>query len=246
MNKTILRNLSIALGLFFAPLAFASTVDLSPTTVNIEPGKTFTVQVYINPQSNTYSSKVELKYPADLLQVSSFVINDSWMALKQSGYDAMDNVNGVLLKSGGYPGGFTSKILFGTVTFNTVKAGSATISIGSNTNIPNVSNVNTLTDSPSVVVSIIAPVVIQPTTITTEKTSTTKVTQQTTQPTTQLTQEVEEEPAQQEVAEEDNSSEAQASLASTSSVWGNSWLWLLALVVIGFVIYIIYRKNEKK
>jgi hypothetical protein len=250
MNKTFLRNLSIALGLFFAPLAFASTVDLSPATVNIEPGKTFTVQVYINPQSNTYSSKVELKYPADLLQVSSFVINDSWMALKQSGYDAMDNVNGTLLKSGGYPGGFTSKILFGTVTFSAVKAGSATISVGSNTNIPNTSNVNTLTVSPSTVVSIIAPVIVQQQTTTTEKvpetTSTTKVTQQTTQPTTQLTQEVEEEPAQQEVTEEDNSSEAQASLASTSSAWGNLWGWLLALVVIGLVVYFIYRKNKKK
>ena len=116
MNKIFFKNLLvIALGLFIAPIAFASTVDLSPTTVNVEPDKTFTVQIYINPQSATYSAKVELKYPADLLKVNSFTINDSWMALKQSGYDAIDNVSGTLLKSGGYPGGFTNKILFGTV-----------------------------------------------------------------------------------------------------------------------------------
>lgn len=244
MNKTFLKNILIALGLFFAPLAFASTVDLSPTTVNVEPGETFTIQVYVNPQSATYSAKVELKYPADLLKVNSFVIDDTWMALKQPGYDAIDNVSGTLLKSGGYPGGFTNKILFGTVVFGAIKAGSATISVGSNTNIPNNSNVNTLVVSPSTVVSIVAPVITQQTTQQPTQQITAQVTQQT--PTTQSTEETET-PTQQTVAEENNSSETQmASLASTRSVWSNPWVLLLALIAIGFVVYIIYRKNKKK
>lgn len=264
MNKTILRNLSIALGLLFAPMAFASTVDLSPATVNTEPGKTFAVQVYINPQSSIYSSKVELKYPADLLQVNSFVINDSWMALKQSGYDAMDNINGTLLKSGGYPGGFASKTLFGTVTFSAVKAGSATISVGSNTNIPNASNVNTLTASPSAVVSIAAPVIVQQQKTTTpeevpekiivtapvtKKTTTPeKVPEKTTTVSKTITPETPEAeaPTQQVAIEEDGPSEAQASLVSTSSIWGNSWIWLLALIIIGSVVYFVYQRNKKK
>jgi hypothetical protein len=242
MNKTILGNLLIVLGLLFAPLAFASTVDFLPATVNVEPGKTFTVEIYINPQSITYSSKVELKYPADLLQESSFVMNDSWIALKQSGYDVTDNVNGILLKSGGYPGGFASKTLFGTVTFSAVKAGSVAISVGSNTNIPNTSNVNTLTDSPSVIVSVVEPVIVQQQTATvtekkSETTSTTKVGGQTT---TSSTQE-----ANQQATAEDGLAEAQmASLVSVSNQ--STWGWLLAIATIVLVGYVIYKKSKKK
>ncbi len=267
MIKTFLKSILIGLGLFFAPLAFASTIDFSPNTVNVEPGKTFTVQVYVNPQAATYSAKVELKYPADLLQVSSFTIDDAWMALKQSGYDATDNINGVLLKSGGYPGGFSAKTLFGTVIFSAVKDGSATISVGSNTNIPNASNVNTLTASPSVAVSIVSPVITPPTPpiqpqSTPTPTPTVKTTPKTNpvvqpQPTPTPSEETPEPPTEAQPEETFVTNVANDSQASLISVLGNAlslgtdnlfvgFLVILAIIAIIFYGYKFYQKKKRK
>jgi hypothetical protein len=261
MTKTFLKSILLGLGLLFvAPFVFASTIDFTPTTVNVEANKNFTVQVYVNPQSATYSTKLELKFPADLLQVTSFTLNDSWMALKQAGYDATDNVNGVLLKTGGFPGGFSTKTLFGSVTFSAVKAGTANITVGTNTNIPNASNANTLTASSPVVVTITAPAAPKPTEPTQPQTTPQTTTPKTTvkpqtvaqQPTETTQPETSQQP--QEVAQTPavNTTAAQASIASVIgnivTLGTNNFLvGFLVIVIALIVLYFVYQffKNKK-
>ncbi|MDD5569066.1 MAG: hypothetical protein PHG23_01470 [Candidatus Pacebacteria bacterium] len=150
MNKSIFTNILIAIGLLFvAPAALAATLNFSPTTVNTTAGEDFSLQINLNSQdAPSYTAKVELSYPADLLSINSFTPNGDWMQLKQSGYDLIDNANGVLIKSGGYPSGFSSTVNFGTVSFHAKAAGSATITVGSNSFVYNAAGTNVLSSNP--------------------------------------------------------------------------------------------------
>lgn len=114
--------------------AFAATdITLSRTDIKASAGTTFALTISVAPQATTdYAEKVELDYPANLLEARSFGFANNWMALSQTGYDVTDNVNGVLVKTAGYPGGITSATQFGTVVFYAKKAGSGTITIGGN------------------------------------------------------------------------------------------------------------------
>ena len=127
--------ITIALGLFiFALPVLASTVaTLSPSSVNTTTGKTFSVTISVDPKgSANYAEKVEVNFPAENLRVSSFSLGSDWMALSQSGYDLIDNVNGILIKSAGYAGGFSQPTVLGTITFSVLKSGSGIIKIGNN------------------------------------------------------------------------------------------------------------------
>lgn len=108
----------------------------SATTVSMVPNKTVTTaNSYLNvtfkiiPNTANYAEKISLSFPADMLEVTSFNFSPSWIALNQPGYDAIDNNSGTLVKTGGYPSGFTTMTDFGTVTFRTKKAGTAAISV---------------------------------------------------------------------------------------------------------------------
>jgi len=135
MNKTILTiSLVISGGIFLAcSVLAATTISFSPTNISIEEGENFNLIVSLNPQGvKNYTIKAEVNYPADLVEVKSFSFSNGWMALSQSGYDLIDNINGQLIKTAGYPGGLPTTATFGTISFSAKKAGSGTISLGSN------------------------------------------------------------------------------------------------------------------
>jgi hypothetical protein len=120
----------------FALLAlpvFAATLSSAPLSVDVKQGQTFNVNISADPQgSKAYTVKLELKFPANLLEVKSFNFGDnySWVAVSQPGYDLLDNTNGVLVKTAGYPKGFSSPVTFGTATFVAKKDGNGTIEVG--------------------------------------------------------------------------------------------------------------------
>ena len=120
--------------LLFAASALAATsVSLFPATIETAPGQAFTVSISINPQGiPNFAEKIEMAYPAETFEATAFTLASNWIALSQPGYDATDNVKGVLVKTAGYPSGFTASTPFGTVSFRAKKAGSGTIAIGSN------------------------------------------------------------------------------------------------------------------
>jgi hypothetical protein len=109
----------------------AATISVLPSTVVTNANKTFAVAVSINPEDATvYSAKIQVNYPADLLEFKSFAYNKDVMAVMQPGYDSVDQTNGVVVKTAGIPGGSSGPFLLGTLSFTAKKAGVAQITIG--------------------------------------------------------------------------------------------------------------------
>jgi len=160
MRKLLFTISLAALGVIVLamPALAATTVSLSPVNISVTSGKNFNVVIAVNPQgASNYTEKIELDYPADLLQVKSFSLGSNWMALSQTGYDLIDNTNGKLIKTAGYPGGLSSSATFGTISFYAKKAGSGTIKLGSGSLALDANNQNVLSGAPSVSVAITAP-----------------------------------------------------------------------------------------
>jgi len=163
-NKPLkIASISIAALLFAVIPAFAATLTLSPSSVNVKPGQSFNVVVALDPQGVKGTTiKMELKFPSDLVQVKSFnfASNGSWIALAQPGYDLTDNAGGVLIKTAGYPGGVSAPMTFGTVSFLAKKVGSGTISAGGGTLVLDAGNANTFSGANQVAVTVTAPAVL--------------------------------------------------------------------------------------
>ncbi len=144
--------------LLAAPVLAATDVTLSPASATVSQGKTFTVSISVNPNAvKNYTVKAQLNYPADLLEVTGFTFAPTWMQLSQPGYDSIDNTNGVLIKTAGYPQGTASNVVFGTATFKAKKAGIATVSTTSGTLAYNQSSQNVFSgtlDSTTVVIGV--------------------------------------------------------------------------------------------
>jgi hypothetical protein len=112
------------------PALAATTASLNPANISVTAGKSFNVTIAVNPQGvNNYAEQLDVNYPANLLEVTAFNLGSNWMALTQSGYDSIDNTNGVLIKTAGYPAGFSGATTFGTITFYAKKSGNGAINI---------------------------------------------------------------------------------------------------------------------
>ena len=131
--KRIILNLVIVSLLFFAHSTMASTVALlTPLNIDVVVGEEFDVEITVNAQSEeNFTEKIEINFPAGLVEVKSFYFARKWMTLPSEDYDLIDNENGVLIKTGGYPGGFSRDVLFGTITFKSKTAGTGVIKLGS-------------------------------------------------------------------------------------------------------------------
>ncbi|MDD5060964.1 MAG: cohesin domain-containing protein [Candidatus Marinimicrobia bacterium] len=139
----------------------ATTVSLAPVNVAVEEGQEFNLAVSVNPQSvENYTVKLEIKYPADTLEVGSFAFGSGWMPLAQSGYDSIDNNNGVLIKTAGYPGGINSDVSFGTIVFKAKKSGNANIQVTGNSLALDANNLNVIGGLPVETSVAITPVVV--------------------------------------------------------------------------------------
>lgn len=134
MKNIIYKSLVLSVGFLFlvSPLCvFAVGFLFSPGSGSYETNRTFSVAVFANPQGNNiYTVKVELKYPANLLSVESFNFSDEWLPLRKPGHDLIDNDMGILIKTAGFPGGFSSQTKLGDVVFRTKSSGTANVSIG--------------------------------------------------------------------------------------------------------------------
>jgi hypothetical protein len=165
MKKQLFAMLVGMLGsvVLVAPAFAATGISFTPTTVSVRQGRVFTLTIGINPQGiKNYTVKTELHYPADLLEVQSFSFAGGWMPLSQSGYDLTDNANGVLIKTGGYGGGTSLPVTFGTVSFVAKKTGNAIIGLSNTSLALDANSQNVLTDmSARTIVVITAPTAAQ-------------------------------------------------------------------------------------
>ncbi len=205
--------------------ALATTVSFYPSSIQVAKGQTASISLTVNPAGTTdYTEKVEVKFPANLLQVSSFNFGGTWMALNQPGYDSIDNVNGLLIKTAGYPGGFSSPMNLGTVTFRAIGTGSGYITVGSNSIAFQVNSQSLLT-GPGASVTVTAPVAvtIKPVIVSTT-TALTATSTATTTATTSLT-------------------------ASVGDFFKNLNAWvilLLVLLILETVAFIVYARMQKR
>ena len=217
-----------------APALAVTTVSLSPVSVNAVSGRSFNVVIAVNPQGvANYTEKIELTFPADILEIRAFNFGGSWMALSQTGYDLIDNTNGVLVKTAGYPGGLSSTATFGTISFYAKKAGSGTIKLGNGSLALDANNQNVLSGTPSISVAVTAPASI-PT-----------VESPGEQPAT-------EQPATEQPTEQPTAQMPQPSLLAAIGVvltlgTGNLWLGILVgLIILAGFIYLAYWLRKRK
>lgn len=248
MKKYLFTILLGAFGIMTiaTPVLAATSVSFTPVNVSVRQGQTFNLTIGINPQGvKNYTAKTELHYPADLLEVKSFTFADSWMPLTQLGYDLTDNTNGVFIKTAGYPGGVSSAVTFGTISFLTKKSGNGTIALNSNSFVLDANNQNVLTGtSVQTAVAISAPAPI-PTTQ--EPIPAEEPTEE--EPASEEEVPVTQEPiSEEEPVEEDVELDKQASMAATSSLTFDNVIvkLLVAIIVLGIVGYAIYFTIQKR
>jgi len=253
MKKYLITILLGAFGIMAIadPALAATSVSFTPVNASVRQGQTFTLTIGVNPQGvKNYTAKTELHYPADLLEVKSFTFANSWMPLAQPGYDLTDNANGVLVKTAGYPGGVSSEVTFGTVSFLAKKSGNGTITLNSGNSLAlDANNQNVIAGaSVQTAVAISAP---SPTPTT--PTTPTKPTKPTT-PTTPTEEPTEEAPIAQEPTTAPQPLSSQSFLAAIGSIitLGTNSVIVGLLVVVailalaGYAIYSMIQRARRK
>lgn len=176
--KTKLIALIGTLALVVPLGALAASVSLSPTTASVHAGDTFSVAVTANPASlKIYSVRANISFDSSKVTITGFTFAGTWIPVSQSGYDSIDNVGGVLIKTAGYPGGISAPMRLGTITFKAIKTGNVTISASGDSLLLDDASKNQISGSQgSVAVSITAaPVVVTPKSTPIAKTKTASV-----------------------------------------------------------------------
>jgi len=163
--RTLLTGI-ISLGMLAGVgIAGASTVVLSPSTVSVTKGQSFSVLVSVDPAGvKLYTVKGVVTYPADMLEATSFTFaagTPMWIPLSQSGYDSMTAGN--VTKTAGFPGGFTTTKSLGIITFRAKESGTATIAASPQSLAYDAQSKNTISGAQgSSLVTVAAPVVLAP------------------------------------------------------------------------------------
>lgn len=128
MKKIISFVFGLALALPVA--ASAASFVVNPSSGSYKVGDTITLSVSANPSGSTiYTAMLDARFSASTLEVVSFTLNDALLPLKQGGYDALDNTNGILTKTGGYTGGITTSGSFGTIVLRAKALGTGTVTV---------------------------------------------------------------------------------------------------------------------
>jgi len=82
MKKHILFAIIAITALTGNSVLAASTISLTPENINVYERQSFDVMIaVISPKTDDYTVRVELNYPADLLEISSFNFVNDWIPL---------------------------------------------------------------------------------------------------------------------------------------------------------------------
>jgi hypothetical protein len=153
----------ILLVILIPKISLANSISLRSSSKNIEPSKNFSLLVYVDSSSSqSFTAQANIDFPADLISVESFTYSSAWLPINQTGYDIVDNTNGKLIKTAGYPNGFNSEILLGTIVFKSKKAGTVNIAVNNASYVLDMDSNNTLTNRGSFSINSSAPVITAP------------------------------------------------------------------------------------
>jgi hypothetical protein len=160
-----MKKLFTILGLMFVLpfITSASTFVITPAGGSYNTGDSITLNISVNPSGSTiYTAMLDAKFSPDTLEVVSFTLNDSMLAMKQAGYDSINNTGGILIKTGGFAGGISSLTSFGTLILKAKGSGAGTFTINSTSKLLDSSNTNKQVGSQiaSYTIANIIPVVV--------------------------------------------------------------------------------------
>ncbi len=132
-RKFVLFSLFLFFLIIAVPVQAETNVLFSNQNIEVKAGEIFTAVIDLNAKEDrVYTNILELKYPADFLEVVFFKFEDDWTPISKVGYDLIDNDGGVLMKTAGIPRGFLGTEAFGRVSFRAKKEGKVLIEIGDN------------------------------------------------------------------------------------------------------------------
>jgi hypothetical protein len=219
--KNKILTIALMIMILATPAFAATSISLSPEAINVQEGQSFDVMVAVSSQESAgdYTVKVELDYPADKLEVTSFNFVNNWTPLTQSGYDLIDNTNGVLIKTAKYPAGVSSTAVFGIVSFSAKKAGSGTIKTGNGSLVLDGNDQNVLSGAPAITFTISAAPAEEETTLLTENEETTP-------------------PAQEEKQTTENPT-------ARAGLFNNPWLAGIIIAIVALTAYLVVKKRKK-
>lgn len=149
MKKLIIYILLLGSGLATASYAHASSIIFEPNVITAHVGQTFTLPITIDPgDSPQYTVRLDAAFPPNVLEVTAFSFSQDWLAIPQPGYDSINNQVGQLIKTAGWPKGFSAPQLFGTITFRAKQAGDSAIVLGLKSFVLDAKNISTLESRP--------------------------------------------------------------------------------------------------
>jgi len=138
------KLLIIASLLFVLPaITNASTFVVTPASGSYTSGNTVTLHVSVDPSGSTiYTAMLDAQFTPSKFEVISFTMNDSMLAMKQTGYDSINNTTGTLVKTGGYTGGISSVTPFGTLVLKAKGSGAGNFTVNSTSKLLDANNAN--------------------------------------------------------------------------------------------------------
>lgn len=117
--------------LFFAGVAHAAEVQMSPSTGTFASGQTFTATVQVDPQGQSVNAvEANLTFDTTTLSVVSVEKTGSVFSLWTT-EPTFSNSAGTVTFGGGSPSPFSTRSTLVTITFRAVAAGDATVAVSS-------------------------------------------------------------------------------------------------------------------
>lgn len=143
---------------FFACFGLAraySDVGFDSSKIEAKVGQEVSVNVYVDSLygETNYTVKADISFSEEQLSVKDFTFANDWISIVAPDYDLVDNVNGHLVKTAGFPGGWTGKKLLGVITFIPKTASFGKVTVGSGTFVLNADNIDTFSNSGEIIVT---------------------------------------------------------------------------------------------
>lgn len=128
-----LGALALAAGIaLFAPRASAATLDFAPARFTVVEGQEIQAVVNVVPGAGerAYTAQIDLSYPHDLFSFRGIKYGNGWVPVIRPGYDEASQGEQTLVKTAGYPNGFTGPKVFGVITFVAKRSGTGSVDFG--------------------------------------------------------------------------------------------------------------------
>lgn len=136
--------LSFIFTLLFASNVQASGFVLSDNEINVKKGNVVSVDVYLSLDETSYTFSFSMSFDKKILKVENWKGEEGLMNILVPDYDLIDNSNGEIIKTAGFPGGANGLKKIGIITFVAKEDGKANFTVNEKSFILNENGENIL------------------------------------------------------------------------------------------------------